>query len=247
MKGFFITATDTDMGKTVVTGLLAAGLKARGHKVGVFKPLASGAVRDKTGALVSEDARFLMRAAGIPVAFRQEVNEVCLEPALTPAVAAQVEGVRICMPELTARLRQAAGAYDLVLVEGVGGITAPLWEDYLVADWMQELDLSALIVTDAGLGSINHLALTHAYARQRGLRVQGFVVNRWKEPAGILERSNLDYMQRLTGMELLGKVPLCSEIDVAQARTGDLAALAESHLDLDAILAGLEEERQCKR
>ena len=115
MKGFFITATDTDMGKTVVTGLLAAGLKARGIEVGVFKPLASGAVRDADGNLVSEDARFLMRAAGIAAALGQEVNAVCLEPALTPAVAAKLEGVRIQMPEITARLREAAEKYELVL------------------------------------------------------------------------------------------------------------------------------------
>lgn len=239
MKGFFITATDTDMGKTVVTGLLAAGLRARGFNVGVFKPLASGAVRDDQGILFSEDARFLMRVAGIPAQLRQEVNAVCLAPALTPAVAAKVEGVRISMPEITANLRAAAQKYDLVLVEGVGGITAPLWEACLVADWMQELRLPALIVTDAGLGSINHLVLTHAYAAQRGLSVAGMIVNRWSASAGVLENSNLEYMQCLTKVAVLGKVPMCGGIDVVQARTADIAALAAAHLDLDAIVARL--------
>ena len=132
MSGLFITATDTDVGKTVITGAIAAAFKARGLQVGVMKPMASGAVADSEGKLVAEDATFLMRAAGIGESDRDLINPLCLAPALTPAVAAVVSGVEIDMSAILKAYQVLAERYDPLLVEGVGGITAPLWQEYLL-------------------------------------------------------------------------------------------------------------------
>ena len=242
MKGLFITATDTDMGKTMITGAIAAAFKARGIKVGVFKPLASGGVFDSEGELVSEDASFLMKAAGIPMSLRKEVNEVCLLPALTPAVAAQQSGIVIDMETVIQHIVEHAQKYDVVLVEGVGGITAPLWESYLVVDLMKRLDLPAVMVSQAGLGAINHVVLTQAYAQQHQVKINGVILNRWQEEkAGILEESNMDYIEQLTGLCILGKMPLAPALDVQKIRMENLAQIAEQAIQIDALLQIIED------
>lgn len=236
MRGLFITATDTEVGKTVITGALAAGLRVRGVDVGVVKPVASGGVRNNAGTLISEDGLFLLRAAGLPDEELKWVNPVCLEPALTPAVAARLAGVALDPAALVQACRDMGEKHEIVLVEGVGGITAPLWEEYLVADLLQELGLPALLVTRPNMGTINHTVLTHDYAVQRGLPLAGMVVNSWPEAPGVLETSNLEYMQRLTKLPVWGKFPRAAGVDVPAGKIGNLAELAEEYLDLDAIL-----------
>jgi len=244
MAGLFITATDTDVGKTVITGAIAAGLKARGCDVGVMKPLASGGVLNRDGKLMAEDATFIMQAAGIDEAEREMVNPVCLGPAFTPAVAARLSGVDIDMKAVLAAFGTLTDRHRLVLVEGVGGLAAPLWENVLVADLAEAMRLPLLIVTRPNLGTINHKVLTVDYARRRGLKVAGVVFNGWQEAeAGVLERSNLEYIIRLTGLPVWGRFPYTDTISVPVARTDDLAELAAKHLDLDAIIAAMEEEK----
>jgi len=236
-KGLFITATDTEVGKTVITGALAAAFKARGLDIGVIKPLASGGVKNDCDELVAEDAVFLMKAAGFDDTHRHAVNPLCLAPALTPAVAAIESGMSIDVPAIVNACRKMIKDHEISLVEGVGGITAPIWEDYLVADLMGELKLPTIIVTRPNLGTINHSLLTAAYARQRGLNVIGFIINSWEEDkATVLEHSNLDYIERLSGLPILGKFPRDNSISVPKARIGKLAELAEEHLAIGDIL-----------
>ena len=242
MRGLFITATDTEVGKTVVTGAIAAALAARGYKLGVMKPLASGGVSNLDGQLTAEDATFLMKAAGISEQLRDSVNPVCLAPALTPAVAAVESGVTIDIGKVLKTCSTMLEAHELTLIEGVGGITAPLWDTYLVADMIRDLKLPALIVARPNLGTINHTLLTAEYARQKGIIAAGIVINGWNEAsAGVLEHSNIDYIQKLTGLPILGKLPFSSEIDVPAGRTGGLAELAETHIDIDAIIEVMKE------
>ncbi|MCX7781819.1 MAG: dethiobiotin synthase [Negativicutes bacterium] len=236
-SGLFVTATDTEVGKTVITGAIAAALTARGLKVGVIKPVASGGVADINGRLVSEDAVFLLKAAGISGDNLSKVNPLCLKPALTPAVAAKESGIVIDTGRLVEACRQMLADNRFGLVEGVGGITAPIWEDYLVADMMRELDLPAIIVARPNLGTINHTVLTAYYAKQHGISVIGVVINGWNEVhASILERSNLKYIERLTGLPILGRFPYDPDISVPELSTDGLAELAELHLDIDYII-----------
>lgn len=236
MAGLFITATDTEVGKTVITGAIAAALHKRGRKVGVMKPLASGGVIDRTGNLMAEDAAFLMQAVNCRAGERALVNPVCLAPALTPAVAAAVSGVTIQLPEIVAAFRQLSQLYDPVIVEGVGGIAAPLWQSYVVADLIAEFALPVLVVARPDLGTINHTVLTVEYGRSRGLTIAGIIINGWKpQAAGILETSNEEYLKKLTGLPVLGKFPYDASISVPEKKTAGLAQLAEEHLQMDVI------------
>lgn len=240
MKGLFITATDTDIGKTVITGAIAAALKKRGLHFGVFKPLASGGIVNSKGELVAEDANFLMMAAKIDEQYRREVNEICLKPALTPAVAAKLSNLTIDMEGVIEHLLGNAKKYDFILVEGVGGVTAPLWEQYLVIDLMKRLHLPSIVVSQSKLGAINHTVLTDEYAKNHGVQLKGFILNRWDgESAGILEESTLFYIDQLTKLPLLGKFP---SVEVNQLTSEDLAELAEENLNIDEILRIIEGE-----
>ncbi|HWR43054.1 dethiobiotin synthase [Sporomusa sp.] len=237
-KGLYITATDTEVGKTFISGAIAAALKGRGINVGVVKPVASGGIADMNGTLVSEDATFLMAAAGIDEKQRQQVNPVCLAPALTPAVAAVECGVTIDVAHLIDVCRAMLAKSEATLVEGVGGITAPIWQDYLVVDMMLELKLPALLVTRPNLGTINHTVLTAEYARQRGIKLAGIIINRWdEEQVTVLERSNLAYIERLTGLPVLGKFPSVPVVQLDQSSMVRLGELAEQHLAIDDIIS----------
>lgn len=237
MRGLFVTGTDTDVGKTIITGAIAAAMKSRGIHVGVFKPLASGAVVNAQGKLISEDASFLMKAAGIAESFRSQVNAVCLKPSLTPAVAASESGITIDVERIIADVKKYAKKYEIVLIEGVGGITAPLWKDFLLADMMKAFDLPSVIVSHPRLGAINHTVLTYTYAKQKNIKVNGVILNRWQtESAGVLEERNIDYIEKMTGLPVIGRFPLANKIDVRVNCTEGLAELAEKSIDINKIL-----------
>lgn len=236
-KGLFITATDTEVGKTFVCGALAAALKGRGIHVGVMKPVASGGVYTADGNLVSADASFLLAAAGLGEDRRPTVNPVCLAPALTPAVAAAESGVTIDVGYLETACRTMLAEAEVTLVEGVGGITAPIWQNYLVADMMLALGLPGVIVARPDLGTINHTVLTAAYARQCGIKLAGIIINRWDEArVTVLERSNLAYIEQLTGLPVLGKFPPVRIVSHDRQTMEQLGQLAEQHIAIDRLL-----------
>lgn len=242
-KGLFVTATDTEVGKTFISGAITAALRERGIKTGVVKPVASGCVTGMNGQLVSEDANFLMAAAGMGEERRHEVNPVCLEPALTPAVAAEECGITIDVAKLNSACRHMLENSEVTVVEGVGGITAPIWQDYLVADMIEELGLPAVLVVRPNLGTINHTVLTAAYAKQRGIKLVGIIVNRWDEDkVTLLETSNVAYIERLTGLPVLGKFPSVPVVQEDQVSMRELAGLAEQHLAIDQLLQGMRGE-----
>jgi len=237
MAGLFITATDTEIGKTVIAGAIAAALKGRGLDVGVMKPVASGGVANGAGKLVAEDATFLMQAAGIGESERELVNPLCLAPALTPAVAAVVSGATVDIQKFITSYQKLKEIHDSLIVEGVGGIVAPLWQDYLVADLMAEFALPVIVVARPNLGTINHTVLTVEYGRSRGIHIAGIIMNGWNQSeAGILEKSNEEYITRLTGLPILGKFPHAASISVPEGKTLGLGNLAEEYLHMDQIV-----------
>ena len=148
-----------------------------------------------------------------------------------------VSGVFVNMPGIVQAYQVLAKGYDPLLVEGVGGITAPLWQDYLLVDFMIELGLPVIVVTRPNLGTINHTILTVEYARRRGLHVAGIIINGWNEAeVGILEKSNEEYIARLTGVPILGKFPYSTAISEGDIQSVELAQLAEEYLKIDEII-----------
>ena len=127
---------------------------------------------------------------------------------------------------------------QISIVEGVGGISAPLTDEYLVKDFFGELKLPLVIVVKAVLGNVNHAVLTAEYARIHGLKVVGLIVNGWdRKKAGALEQSNLYYYEKLTGLPILGKLPVLSQHLLDEFNSRELAEITEANIDIDKILS----------
>lgn len=236
MKAIGITATDTEFGKTVVSACLAAGFRYMGFDVGVFKPAASGCVRTAEGKLVSEDAEQLIKGAGMTMAQHDEVVPYVLEAALAPAEASKLAGVELDTAVMKKAAKKMIDAHQLTIVEGVGGISAPLTDNYLVKDFFAEMKLPVLIVVKPLLGNVNHAVLSAYYAQHEGLKVLGFIVNGWdEEHAGILERSNLYYYEKLTGLPVLGRLPVLDKTVLAAEDMAEAGKIAAGNIDLKRI------------
>jgi len=177
VPGLFITGTDTEVGKTYVAALIARHLAAAGHKVGVYKPAASGC-RLEQGKLVSDDAVSLWEAAGRPGELRN-VCPQCFEAPLAPHLAARQEGRRVDETLLRDGLRYWNDRSDIVLVEGVGGLMSPISDDEYVADLAHDLAMPLVVVARNVLGTINQTlqTLITASVFREGLTVAGVVLN----------------------------------------------------------------------
>ena len=209
--GIFITGTDTEIGKTVVAGGLAAALKAAGIDVGVMKPIASGGVEHK-GCLVSEDAIFLKHAAQVDDAL-DLINPICLRHPLAPSVAAEIEGVSINLQQIDNAFSQLRQRHEFMVVEGVGGIAVPICEGMLVANLAQRFQLPLLVVARPNLGTINHTVLTVEFARSHSLELRGIVLNASQEESkGLAEETNPKELERLTHLPILGIVPFDEQL-----------------------------------
>lgn len=227
--GFFITGTDTGVGKTVVTAGLLVALRAAGIDAVAFKPVQSGALRT-VGGPVSQDAAFFLKASGL-AADVSDYNLYCLEQPFSPHLAAEMSGETIEQTAILARCRELLTNHQVLLVEGAGGICVPLTRSgYTVAHLARDLGFPLLVVARPTLGTINHTVLTIEYARMAGLRVAGFIFNGLREAAGILEEDNAKVIEAMTGVPLLGRLPHIPGLDVDGGLAGELADVAGRHL-----------------
>ena len=204
--GVMVTGTDTEVGKTVVAAGLVRFLRGQGLDVGVMKPVASGAVESAAGGRVSGDVAALMAAAccSDPVEW---VNPYCFLPPVAPALAAELEGVSVNMERIGDCYERLRGRHDLTVVEGAGGALTPVSGKLSVADLAQRLRIPALIVSRAGLGTINHTVMTVECLRSRGVECLGFFLNRFPPNPDLAERTNADRIAAITGALHLGSIP----------------------------------------
>jgi adenosylmethionine---8-amino-7-oxononanoate aminotransferase len=229
-----VVGTDTEAGKTVVAALVAAGLRGRGLRVGAVKPVATGVVPGSPGA----DAALLGLATGAPAA-ACAIEELAL--ARSPLAAAAAEGRSIDVDALEREIvRRAEDAgLDLLVVEGVGGVLVPITPRCTVRDLMRRLGAPVLVGGRAGLGTVNHCALTVDACRAAGLEVVGVVLS--DVAGGVdpgLAAENAAQVAAQCPVPVLGVLP-----HLAAAGLGDAAALAaaaERHLDLGALLGRLD-------
>ena len=207
-KGYFITATGTDVGKTFVTALLVKKWRDSGIDAGYYKAALSGAeLRD--GKWVAGDADYVKRIANLPDSQEQLVSYVYKE-AVSPHLAARKEGNPVELSKVQADFKAATKRHEFIFAEGSGGIICPIRYDdkkIFLGDIMKKLGLPLLIVTTAALGSINACVLTVEYARARNLPIRGIIVNRYGSSGNFeMENDNIRMMQDLTGLEILAKI-----------------------------------------
>jgi dethiobiotin synthetase len=201
MRGLFVTGTDTGVGKTEVACALVVGHRARGLDVGAMKPAQSGVVAGEPS-----DAARLRTAAGDADPPELVCPYVFAAP-LAPAVAARLEGTSIALPRLVEAARALEARHAALVVEGAGGLLTPLSDRESYADLAVALRLPVLIVARAGLGTVNHTALTCEALRARGLAVHGVVLNRSQLASDPSERWNASEIERVTGARVLASLP----------------------------------------
>lgn len=206
MPGLFITATDTNVGKTYVTGLIARQLIAEGKRVGIYKPVCSGAERSFEGNPVWADVESHFEALSGQFS-RERICPQCFEAAAAPPVAARTEERTVSDELMTQGYAWWQSQVDLLLIEGVGGFLCPLTETKSIADFASEVRLPLVIVAPRGLGTINQTLLTIEAIRNRGLIPAGIVLNQHVFPeSSLAEATNHLELMRRTDVPILASV-----------------------------------------
>src|SRR5579859_6813315 len=228
-SGLFITGTDTGVGKTRVTAVLAVALHRRGLRVGVMKPVETGCLVEND-QLLAQDAHFLRQISGC-TASPEVITPYMFREPLAPAIAARHEGQEIDLDHIIHCYEMLAAEYDIVLVEGAGGLLVPLTKQQNFLDLAARLDLPILVVARNILGTINHTALTVAVASQR-CRVLGIVLNTvTAEAQDASQASNAEALRIWGRAPLLGVLPYMPEITseslLKQSESIDLSVLLE--------------------
>ena len=242
-QGFFITGTDTGVGKTLIAGGLAALYRQLGLRIGVMKPVESGCKRLKDG-LHPRDALFLKKMASSPDRIEQ-IAPYRLEHALTPRIAAEMEGIQIDLQEVGRIYQQLACTYDLMLVEGAGGLLSPLSRDASSVDLARLLDIPLIVVARNSLGTINHTLLTVEHARRSGLALAGIIINNGSADADLSAETNPGLIEDLSGIPLLGVIPYLSMSERDEA--APLAQVMAEHVDRERLEAGRRASWQAGR
>ncbi len=206
-KNLFITGTGTDIGKTFIAGLITKKLHESGYNAGYFKAAMSGNNRDNNGNLIPGDAAFVKEISGIT----QYLKDMCpyvYENAVSPHLASRIEGNPVKMGVVKEKFNEVCAKHDYVTMEGSGGILCPITfdeEKIMLEDVIKELNLSCLIIADAGLGTINDVVLTAAYMKSKEIPVKGIIFNHYHE-GDVMEEDNLKMCEYMTGLKVIACV-----------------------------------------
>ena len=206
-KSLFITGTGTDVGKTYVTGLIVKKLREGGASAAYYKAAMSGNDRRADGTLIPGDALQVKRMSGI----EQPLEEMCpyiYETAVSPHLAAKLEGKPLEMECVLKHFDYVCGKYEYITAEGSGGILCPLRFDeqpIQQEDFIKARSLSCPMVADAGLGTINAVGLTAEYMKAHKIPVRGIIFNRY-EPGNPLHEDNRLMCEAMTGLHIIACV-----------------------------------------
>ncbi len=192
---FFITGTDTDVGKTYVTRLMIESLRAEGKDAVGFKPVSCG---DRV------DATILAEVSGnLPI---EQINPLHFNSALAPHVAALLENTSIEPADLVSSFRSFAETHETVLVEGAGGWEVPITESYFISDLAKDLNLPVILIAANRLGALNHILLTLAAIKTKGLTCAGIVLNQLEDEMDTPMITNKGILELITDVPLLDHI-----------------------------------------
>lgn len=211
-NGYFVTGTDTGVGKTLVACSLLRAFANRGFKVAGMKPVASGAV-PRSGGLVHDDVEKLIAAGNADVP-REHVNPYCFEPPVAPHIAAAGAGTRIDLDRIGRSYDALAARADVVVVEGIGGFRVPLGPGIDTAQLAARLALPLVLVVGLRLGCLNHALLTVEAIADRGLKLAGWVANH-ADPGMAAAEENVRALETLIGAPLLARIAFTASPDIA--------------------------------
>jgi len=205
MKGYFVTGTDTGVGKTLATVGLTRALVARGLRVAVMKPVAAGTVKTPEGEF-NDDALDLLAASNVKASY-EDVNPWLLQTPASPHLAARFEGVSIRHERIVGAYLRLAKEADILLAEGAGGWLAPISTTETMADVAERLALPVIMIVGLRLGCLNHALLTRDGIRARGLPFAGWIANRLQSEMPFAN-ANIETLTTRFGVAPLGVIPV---------------------------------------
>lgn len=229
-KGFFITGTDTGVGKTLVAGGIARILSQDGLRVGVFKPVASGCAHQYEG-LVNSDSDFLRMCSGCDFEL-SVINPVGFVTPAAPVVCEERERRRVDFGAVAAAYEKVCAESDLMIVEGIGGVRVPISGDVDVIEMMKWFGLPVVIVSRPNLGTINHTLLTIDAVKGAGLNLVGVVISSYDAlSATVAEETVGEVIEEYGDVDVLSIVPLDEQSSVEEGKLGRLVVEALGDCD----------------
>jgi dethiobiotin synthetase len=201
MRGLFVTGTDTEVGKTVLSAALCAALAARGEQVAAFKPVVTGL--DEPAGEWPRDHELLASVANAGQS-PEDVAPLRFGPPVSPHLAAELAGTTIEPHELVRSAHAAGERADALICEGVGGLMVPLTTGYLIRDFALDLQLPVVMAARPGLGTISHSLMAVDVARTAGLEVVAVVLGPWPDEPSAVELSNRETIEQI------GRIPVAT-------------------------------------
>ncbi len=225
-KGWFITGTDTDIGKTIVAGSMARYLINQKKTVQVLKPFSSGSWKDTL---------FLKRCAKSKSA-NKDITPFYFKYPLAPMASLELEGRTLDSKQIKTTLNKALSkSVDYSLVEGIGGVMVPIIANYPAMQIAKDLKLPALIVARLSLGTINHTLMTIEVLRQQKIPIAGIILNTLsKNSDNDAEKTNPDLLKQLSDVPIWGVLPYITT--GLRNNPNALAQLFKKHIAVDTYL-----------
>jgi len=209
MKGYFITGTDTGVGKTIVTACLAKLFKNR--NVGVMKPIETG-VDAQCSSSSNSDAKFLMEITGVQDPL-EDISPYRFKLSASPYQAAKTEEKEIDPEIILERFRTLQSKHSMMLVEGIGGLMVPITQRYNVSNLALQIGLPLIIVSRVQVGTLNHTLLTINAAQQHGLKVKGVILNpAYEGELQSFEAEQGKLIKELSSVSILGTCPYINDL-----------------------------------
>jgi len=283
-RGFFITGTDTGVGKTVITAALIKAIGLLGLKACGMKPIETGCQRvqssefgvtdkfinnddiskllichagldpassfsldsrfrgndnecgfidkpfDKRTELLPADGMFLKEMAGMDDSI-DLVTPIRFESPLAPLTASEIEGTSVDFEKIQKSYTALLKNYDVIILEGIGGLLVPIKRDYFVLDLARDFGLPIIVVSRPGLGTLNHTLLTVNYAIKEGLDVAGIIINYSKPPEGTLaEETNPEIIKQISPVPIIGIFPYLKDF-----KSSTIEKAVVKNLDIEII------------
>ena len=230
--GFFVTGTDTEVGKTLVSGALILKLQEQFNRVGAYKPVVAG-LQEINGQLQNEDVMTLSMASRFLSEIGAVSQEICPYQLATPAaphLVATIESLHLSYQVMLNGYQQMAEKTDVMIVEGVGGFKVPFHDGKDSAQFAKDIDLPVVLVVGMKLGCINHALLTVEAIQQRGLQLAGWVANCSSDME--LLNENIDTLKTLIQAPLLGIIPKFNQTVIKTPYNNEVLLKAASFIEL---------------
>jgi dethiobiotin synthetase len=210
VKAYFITGTDSGVGKTSITAGLAGSMRKIGIDVGVMKPIATG-YPQKLG-FKSVDVAKLVEATSIKDP-EDLINPVFLPLPTSPYDATKLLGISVDMPLIFEQFKKLLSMHEILLIEGIGGIMTPITKNFFVIDIIKGMGIETIIVTRATIGTLNHTIMTCKMCKDYGIKIRGLVINNFDEKGTPAEKNAPATLYELTNVPILGTIPFIKDLN----------------------------------